>query len=249
MNIIDTTNDPCILDSVNTLKILDTSIPKIIRDFFDTIPAFKMIIGTETFSTWTYNPSYNNYNAPHGGETIGTIHSDTFNVRINKYYNKATDLAIAATIIHEAFHCQLINWVRRVELLGDTAQKNELARKYGFIFERGLVASDNNLIYVIANAPITVQHQTMANNFINEIAAALKNFGDKKGISAPIDYYKKLAWSGCIDSKAFETLDNISQNEIRKVIFAEKDPASQKLDPDGTPLNSTFTTPKGHRCP
>ena len=249
LNIKDSTNDPCITNTINSLRSLDTTVPKLIRDFFGVSPSFKMVISTELFNTWAPTANPNEYKAPHGGQTIYNLNSDTFDVKINKYYSKATDLAVASTILHEAFHCQLMYWVRHAEILNDTALKNQLARDYGYVFESGLIASDSNLLNIITAQPVTAQHQTMAVKFINLIAGALQNFGLKKGIIVPYSYYEKLAWSGMTDSKAFKLLGSTEIQEIKNAIFSEKDPTSQKLDPDGNPLNSLFIQPKGLPCP
>lgn len=246
-NMKDSTGNPCITSALNTLKVLDTTVPRLIRNFFGVKPSFKMNIKTEYNSNWVLQGG--NYISPLGGQTIFNTQSDTFEVKINTYYENITDLGLAATILHEAFHCQLLYWFRHAAILNDTSLQNQLARDYGYIFKAQFVNLDSNLLQIIASQPVSSQHHTMAINFNKMVAQALQNFGLKKGIVAPFSFYEKLAWTGLLDSKAFDALANSRKDAIKDIIFAEKDPYSTILNPVGAPLNYEGVNKKGHPCP
>ena len=248
-NLLDTTTNPCIDSTLATLRLMDTTIPKLIRSFFGESPAFKMVIGTEYYDTWDILGN-NAYGAPRGGKTIDNTMNDTFVVKINTYYNKATDLATAATIIHEAVHCQLLNWFRHMILLNDTVKATQVAKDFGWVFTKEISGYNPAYHNIILINPPTEHHHVMADHFIALMARALENFGHKKGINAPYSYYEKLAWSGLLDSRAFKALSTNRRLAIEEVINAEKDPNSSLLNPyTNQPINYENITPKGRRCP
>lgn len=248
-NLLDTTTNPCIDSTLVTLRAMDTTVPQLIRSFFGESPAFKMVIGTEYYDTWDILGN-NTYGAPRGGKTIDNTMSDTFQVKINTYYNKATNLATAATIIHEAVHCQLLYWFRHLILQNDTAAATQVARNFGWVFTKEISGYNPAYHDIIMINPPTEHHHAMADHFIALMARALQNFGLKKGINAPYSYYEKIAWSGLLDSRAFKALSANRRLSIEEAINAEKDPNSSLLNPyTSQPINYENTTPKGRSCP
>ncbi len=230
-SIIDSTNNPCVAAALSTLTSISSKLPKLIRNFFGNDASFTM------------NLKYENLNSLAGGETPSNITSDTLLVRINSLYNKATDLALASTIIHEAFHCQLLSWYRIALNQNDTAMKRQLAEEYGYLFSEETISVDSTLRYIV-NQGQAAQHQDFVNRYIGLIADALYEFAQAKQISGiTLDYCKDLAWAGTFDSNAFLALDQTTRVRILDRVNAEKDPDGSKQ------VNENYSTPKGHICP
>ena len=74
------------------------------------------------------------------------------------------------------------------------------------------------------------------------VASALLEFAQAQGINVDIEYCKKLAISGCEDSRFFTSLTNYQKTQYTDVFYPEKDPY-------GTNININSDTAKGHHCP
>ena len=69
----------------------------------------------------------------------------------------------------------------------------------------------------------------MVRNYLSDIAAALKQYGQSKGYSLSDEYYLDMAWGG-LDDEASGSLfnrtygnDEVTKQRIRNRINAEKD--------------------------
>jgi hypothetical protein len=207
-NVKDSTNNPCASNVINSLSAINDKLPALIRNFFNSDADFSMTIKMDYNSNWG-----NNGQAPRGGYTVENISSNSFKVCLNNYYSNVTDLGTAATIIHEAFHCQLMNWYREAIVNNDQARREQLAFEYGYLFPPDF-NTDSSLNYIV-NGGNATQHQDIINRYQNTIAQALYQFALSKGISINLDYCKDLAWTGTFDSYAFNALPYNTQARIR----------------------------------
>jgi hypothetical protein len=121
-NVKDSTNNPCATDVINKLSSISDKLPKLIRDFFSSDANFSMTIKMSDLGSGV------------GGNTVPNVSTNSFNVNLNSHFNNATDLAMATTIIHEAFHCQLMSWFREAVSNNDVTTKQQLAAAYGYLF-------------------------------------------------------------------------------------------------------------------
>ncbi len=133
-NVGDSTNNPCITNVISTLKTINAKLPRIIRDFFGTNPSFK--IKLSTYYSNQASCTGTNSCEPEGGYTNPIPSNNTYTTYINNYYANATDLALVTTIIHEALHAQLIQWLREAVIHGDTARQHQLAALYGSVLHQ-----------------------------------------------------------------------------------------------------------------
>jgi hypothetical protein len=245
----DSTINNCVSEALTGLKNINAKLPRLIRNFFETsgTPSFQMHIKMENLSIWQQLAN-NTWAPPEGAHTSYNTNSSSFNVFINGYYADATDLANAATIIHEALHCQLMNWFREAYVLGDTVRRNQLAYDYGYIFTDEVNHQDSSVRYIVQGLD-PAQHQHMANRYRDTVAQALYQFALSKNIPASLNYCKDIAWAGCLGSQAFHSLTIQEQERIIDRIAAEKDPLSNLINPDtGIQYNSNDSHPKGHSC-
>ncbi len=229
-HIKDSTNNPCIASTLATLKSISSKLPSLIRNVFDT----NMVSPFDVTLKMYYAAR------DEGGITLTGVYDTIHKVGINSYFPNATDLSVAATIIHEMFHCQLLAWYRETYILNDTAKQRDLINKYGYIFNKEFVDIDSNL-WVIASGPGPLQHQDIAVRYRNMIGEALYQFALAKGINVNLEYCKDLAWSGCQNSRAFTNLGQSASAAITQLINAEKDPYG--INNNGNP-----NTNKGNPC-
>ncbi|MBK9380966.1 MAG: hypothetical protein IPN39_06530 [Chitinophagaceae bacterium] len=186
-NIKDSTDNPCVNEVLDKLKIINEKLPKLIRDFFSLNPAFNMNIKME-------NVGPNNSVWPEGGHSDFVFGANTFDVFINGYYQNATDLSIAATILHEALHCQLYYMYN--ESLNNPAILSELATTYGIIFPD--VFQGNSSLEAIINGLNPAQHQAIIELFSTHLSEALYQFAQAQGIQITKNECKDLAWAGTL---------------------------------------------------
>lgn len=229
-NLKDSTNNPCVGDALSGLGAISDKLPKMVRDFFYSGAGFSM-----TLKMADLGPNK-------GAGTQANVFTPAFLVNINSHFEDATDLALAATIIHEAFHCQLMSWFREAVRNNDQAKKEELAAGYGYTFSNDIISMDSSLA-VIVNGGNPTQHQDMINRYQGVIAAALLQFAQSRGMGIDLAYCTDLAWTGTFDSKAFNDLSWNTQQRILERVNAEKDPFGNQG------INTTSASPKGKPCP
>ncbi len=233
----DYTNNRCAGSVITSLTEIKDKLPGLIRSFFSADANFSMTIKMDYRDTWQGEF------APSGARTVFNTTSNQFEVFLNSYYNNVTDLGTASTIIHEAFHCQIMNWYREA----DAASKKQLATEYWYLFPPDSISISD--LQAVINGGNETQHEFMANRYRNIIAEALYQFAQSKGLSVDLDYCKDLAWGGIFDSEAFKKLSKNTQKDIRGKCNAEKDPYAELSDPNGDyTVNSDNITPKGSPC-
>ncbi|PPK96447.1 hypothetical protein LY01_00267 [Nonlabens xylanidelens] len=142
----------------------------------------------------------NPINAQTGRATSGKMSIITFNA---DYLNRATDLAIARTAIHELVHAYLQYVIQHVP-------NRELGESLD-----ALILQSN--LGVLNGDP---QHVLMAEQFVNSMALSLAN---SDGFQHPPIEYQRLAWSGAMfASDAFAQLDPLEQPNIISRNFVEE---------------------------
>jgi len=133
--------------------------------------------------------------------------------------DKATNLAIMLTLLHEMTHAYL---VALRELDSTAFQEN-----YPEILDREL---DPSQTYS------QNQHETLADRYHKSLAKSLKTYGDLYNYGLPLSFYKELAWEGLAGTKAF---DKLSETNKRAAIN------TAKIEFDGTDNLGNPQTPKG----
>jgi len=256
-NVKDSTVDPCIKKALDTLKSIHQKLPTLIRSFFGAGPNFEMVFKKYTNSNWNHPAWSPEPIPPEGAITTQNLTTNVFNVAINRYYSDCTDLGLAATIIHEAMHCYLMNCYRLAYSSPDsTAIRIALTTEYGYLFPPPAIeANIDSVLRAIINGQLPTQHHDMILRYQNTIAAALYQFAVAKGISIDSAYCRDLSWTGCFDSKAFTndvTLTSSDKTRIKNRCNAEKDPYASLTyyDINNVPftVNQNDYTEKGHPC-
>jgi len=253
-NVKDSTNDACIKKALDTLNSIQTKLPNLIRGFFGARPDFEMVFKQHTDPVWKYEDGASTPSAPPGAITIETTNGTNFTVFINKYYSDCTDLGLAATIIHEAMHCYLLNRYRAAYFSPDsTAIRIALATEWGYLFPPlPINPSFDSILSVIINGQNPTMHNDMILRYQTLVADALYQFALAKGISIDSAYCRDLAWSGCFDSKAFANIPSpTDKTRIKNRCSAEKDPYNSISYTDGNGtfyVNENAYPEKGNPC-
>ncbi len=212
-SIYDETVPECLKDIINDFKPsqngytldftnLDQSLlnalnlPGDILSLFDNEEGYAVKINVEPNLV---NDNGNPINAQTGRATSGEMSIITFNA---DYLNRATDLAIARTAIHELVHAYLQYVIQHVpnSELGESLDTLILQSNLG----------------VLNGDP---QHVLMAEQFVNAMALSLAN---SDGFQHPSIEYQKMAWSGGMrDSEAYIFLDPVFKSDSERRDQAE----------------------------
>ncbi len=195
-------------------------------------------------ATWGYDTNGNPIPPP-GGHTPVNFDDNKYDVFLNSYYNDITDLGEAATVIHEALHCQYLDWYRQACIEQNLEAQQELTRDYGYLFDTGTFNVTNQFCPIVNNGN-TGQHQDMANRYRDVVAESLYQFAQAKVITTTLSYCQDLAWSGLTKSRAFEDLSQYVQDRIKDRVNAEKDPNATHGDSNGNYVNANNISAKGH---
>ncbi|MFC4263885.1 hypothetical protein ACFOWM_13405 [Ferruginibacter yonginensis] len=248
-NIKDSTNNSCTASVLNTFKVVNDKIPKLIRGFFNEQPNFSITIKQY------YNNAWPALNVPPGSGYVYTPTPiptrDTFSIWINNFYPNATDLARAIIIMHEALHCQLLKWYELAILNNDTTTQNNLAQEYGYIFPKTFESNPTLFNIVVGLNP--TQHEEMMNTYHSFLTQALYEFAIERGLNRSnlLQYCSDLAWSGCLQTASFTSKSSTEKNRIIDRINVELDPNSIIEDPNGGGNNPPLgknNSPKGKKC-
>lgn len=147
--------------------------------------------------------------------------SDTlYHIKLNRYNSRATDKALAVTLIHETMHCVLLDLDARARLGDNKATAS--------ILNFGLPRNDtsnfyNNDFFVLMNSGEPGQHELIHQLFYPKLVAVLKDFESihNKAFS---DHYKAeyLMWSGLQFTNGFKKLRDEEKENIELTIRRAK---------------------------
>lgn len=194
-----TTNlPPCLHNLLNDLKSLQNGkFGKIIKKFAGNNPVplnynWHLSTGNLSGSAAETSPSVQL------GNTVNTvINSNLINV--------STDLSLARTFIHEAFHAYLVSVFRYRNI--DMSYVN-LVNVYSSQFNNNL----NDIHH----------HIYTTSTIINEVAAALSEYGTSKGYHLTTQFYQDRAWGGLTQTNAYNNLPQNQQDRIASTIASEQ---------------------------
>jgi hypothetical protein len=143
-------------------------------------------------------PTINNYNIKLNERMIKGVGDSSISGRA-----KGTDLAIAATLLHELLHACVIEWNRNN---GGNLDENS---PVGMMLQGYSVISEND-----QNA----QHQVMS-DMVAILAQALYAYNNNivPGRQVSLTYCENLIWTGMIGTSAYNALPQQRRNEINLV--------------------------------
>jgi hypothetical protein len=203
---------PCINQVLHEVQALsEGAVGMIINKFCSDIPGYNWILKHGTLPANSYGQTYN-YDAV--TKTVTTI------IDANKF-NLASDLAVAQTLIHECLHAYLVTYFYHDQILAKA--------EYPVLVETYFKAKRPDL-----NA---AHHDQMVATLVNDIAIALKEYGQNQGYNIADQYYKDLAWGGLESTKAYKNVTTLyDQQRINTVISTEL---------AGIDYNGNLSTQKG----
>lgn len=194
-SIKDSLASPCLSKVLSEIKgIKNGKIGEIINKFSGTLPLYNWKIKNGTLPQHTQGRTNN---ALDNGYVVTFLDSNQL--------KKATDMAIAATIMHESIHAYLVSYFRF-----DPAKAS---LDYPTLIHEWEKSKHPNLN--------DVQHNEMTRSFVNEIATALKEYGISKGYILTDEFYEDMAWGGLQSTKAFQDLAPDDQVRIQNRLSAE----------------------------
>ncbi|MDM1295786.1 hypothetical protein HX021_15970 [Sphingobacterium sp. N143] len=183
---------------LDTLKMLDgNSVADMIKKFSGEVPGYNLKFVTENFSDPMQVAGTNRDN--NTGEIIIAFNTNPLVIA------NVSDLAIGTTMLHESIHAYLTAFFYD-DPTAATLTYPQLFEKYTKkkAFSNG------------------VQHETIAKDFITDLAGSIKNYGELKGYNLDKQIYDDIAWKGLMDTDAFKNLSNIDKARITDRIMAEQ---------------------------
>lgn len=180
--------------------------------------------------------------------TDPTIKQNTINIYFDTdFLNQGTDLAIAATSIHEQVHALLV-YANHTGVLQVTAALNPNNPTYAELLQAFAEYQDDP-------QDLTDSQHDYMTSMVNEMTDDLFAFAKLKGIDADKDYCKKIMWGKLTETETFKSKYPKFQSdgdynpeyiEINQASNAEaKDEDKEYEHSNGT----TYTaSPKGTKC-
>lgn len=205
---IKTQLSPCTQSVFNKiLNLQNNDFAKILDKFsitpFSTIRGFDVTIkngflNNNTLAKTTWMEDVNSYPIPFN-----------YQITISDYANNnSTDLLIAELIIHEFIHAYFTCLIDDCYALGECGQLTQFNDLWNYF-------STN--VYGGGIQGNLSDHEQMANLYVNIIASCLQEFHTNiapQNDSQILQDYKDLAWSGLLNTQAFNGLNLIDKNRI-----------------------------------
>ena len=217
---ITTTLPPCLDSLVNDLKSLQNGkFGKIIKKFAGNNPvplSYNWAINSASLDSTIIA---NTHPLIQGGVATSTINSDFTSI--------STNLSIAKTLIHEAFHAYLVSVYRYRDIDFNYAN---MINQYSSTFNKN---------------PNDIHHHLFTtNNIVMEISAALKEYGIYMGYNFPQQFYDDMAWGGLYGTQAYNALSTSQKERIESTI------ESEFTNSNNSPNNTLGINPRGVQiCP
>jgi len=148
------------------------------------------------------------------------VNDTIYHVKLNRFNEQATDMALAATLIHEIMHCVLFEIYKG-------AQRSEEKAITG-ILGMGLKNHDttnvfDNDFFHIMNRGNDGQHELMARLFYPQMVLLLKQFAVMHKRFFPNKKTAEfLMWTGLQNTSAYKKLDEDVRRNIVETILSEK---------------------------
>lgn len=167
------------------------------------------------------------------------------------YLNQGTDLAIAATSIHEQMHALLVH-ANHTGILQVTAALNPSNPSYAELAQAFAKYQEDK-----DPRPISATQHEYMTTMVNEMTDDLLAFAQQKGINADRDYCKRIMWGKLTETETFKHKfpkfspnSNIPNPEYLLIVnssIAEAKNTTQPFTnhPDG---NDYTVSPKGKPC-
>lgn len=230
-NVIDSTDDPCASNTISDLKNLSQTLPTLFRNIF----------GSSSDINVTFKSGNNGQGE--GAHTDQNYTSNNFTITLNSYWQDQSSLSLAATILHEMVHAQLMNWYRQAVRENDVSTQKYLATEYYLFFDSASVARYPDLDFnYLMNQNQGGQHQIITmGNIRDAMADALLQFAKSVDPNTTVDalYCWDMAWTGTSDSQAFKDLPQNEKDRLTTIFEGER--GNNNASPD--------YSQKGKPCP
>lgn len=145
---------------------------------------------------------------------LNDFSATTFNVKINRFNERAEDKALAATLIHEVMHCVMLNIYRR-------AQKQD-AQAFNSIISFRLNKINTYDFFDLMNDGERGSHELMYRLFYPQMVSLLERFADIHKQTLNSEEAEFLMWSGLQNIDAYQKLSYDKRFDIETTILTAK---------------------------
>jgi len=213
-------------DSSQSIRIINASTLKrvsaVVKDlsFVLTDSPFwqQLFPGKKGFTIYLYDVTCNSFEV--SAAVRYEAHDTLYHLKLNRSNQRAADIALAGTLIHEIMHCVFLDVYKRAL----QREENAIASILSF----GLNKNDstcifNNDFFALMNSGDDGQHELISRLFYSDMVSILEHFaGIHKKSFADKNVAKSLAWSGLQKTNAYKELSNEDKNLIQLTILKEK---------------------------
>jgi hypothetical protein len=176
-------------------------------------------VGGEGFSVRIYDITCESFEYAAAIVYKGT--DSVFQLKLNRFNEKASERALAATLIHETMHCLLLHLLKRVQKEEEEAL--QLIVNFGLTQLQDSSNRYNNDFFILMNKGQEGQHELIYRLCYPYMVQLLQRFIEKyEGRSAGPLYAQQLMWSGLQGTTAYKKLDEAEKREIEATLLAAK---------------------------
>jgi hypothetical protein len=209
----------------NSIKIINNSslkhLPNVIRDLsivLDKTQFASMNLSQNGFLIYLNDVENKRYNV--SAFVTVNMEDTNYHVKLCTFNKRASDKALAATLIHEIMHCVLLNVYKRA--VRKDSKAIATIKNFNVMLERGFPGQNHDFFYLM-NIGEDGQHELLYHIFYPQMVAILNQFAN---IHRPrfLDYSEAelLMWSGLQKTGAYGRLTTEERKDIETAILREK---------------------------
>jgi hypothetical protein len=214
---------PCLTSVFNGIKNISSGkIGSIINTFSGEVPGYSWNVTEGTNAGG--NPGATD-DAVLNGSVTTTFDSTT----LQRY----TDLAVARTMIHEAVHAYLVSYFSN--------DYTEFGKDYPTLL--------NDYFNKKYPDDSQAQHEEMGRDFVSQIGAALKQYGEANGYTLDDQVYNDIAWGGLYGS-AYGGSATSDTQAFLSLLPGDKERIRSRNSAENSSTPNLDASPAGHKaCP
>lgn len=214
-----------VIDSSQSIRIINASTLKrvsaVLKDLSSMLTESRLwqqlFPGKKGFTVYVYDVTCNSFEV---SAAVKYVNSDTFyHLKMNRSNQRATDLALASTLIHEIMHCILLDVRKRALQQEENAVASILS--FGLNKNDSTCIFNNDFFSLVNNED--GQHELIAHLFYSDMVSILERFAaiHKKSF-ANKEIAESLGWSGLQQTNAYNGLTYEHKKIIQGTILKEK---------------------------
>ena len=213
-------------DSSNSIRIINASslkrLPFVIRDlsaaFNGSIFQDGFLLSKGGFAVYLYDVTCNSFE--HAAAVTSYNRDTIYHLKLNRFNQRASDKALASTLIHEIMHCVLLDIYKRAQH-GELKARNSVLNFQ--LNKNDTTSFFNNDFFFMMNSGSRGQHELIQQLLYPHMVSVLQRFElIHTGESLPRREAEQLMWSGLQATIAYTKLSDEEKRTIESSILKAK---------------------------